>query len=71
MLKRDDKAIKNFNNLNVLHNYFDSTNKILFSDLYLAKLLNTSAKPFFPCFFGNFNGISLAILFLKNINFNC
>jgi len=34
--------------LNVLHNYFDSLIK-LFSDLYLAKFLDTSAKPFFPC----------------------
>jgi len=28
--------------------YFDSLTR-LFSDLYLAKFLNTSAKLFFPC----------------------
>jgi len=32
------------NSLNVQHNYFDGPNK--FSDLYLAKFLDTSAKPF-------------------------
>jgi len=42
---------KNFNillaaNLNVLHNYFDSLTK-LFSELYLAKFLDTSAKRSF------------------------
>jgi len=31
----------------ILHNYFGPTN--LFSDLYLAKFLDTSAKLFFPC----------------------
>jgi len=45
-----DKA-KSFNipatRLNVLRNYFDVQTK-LFSDLYLTKLLDTSAKPFFP-----------------------
>jgi len=30
--------------LSVLGNYFDSTTK-LFSDLYVAKFLDTSAKP--------------------------
>jgi len=30
----------------VLHNYFDSSTK-LFSDLYLAKILDISAKLFF------------------------
>jgi len=29
-------------------NYFDNPTK-LFSDLYLAKFLDTSAKLFFPC----------------------
>jgi len=33
--------------LSVLHNYFDGPTK-LFSDLYLVKFLDTSAKPFFP-----------------------
>jgi len=36
--------------LNVLHYYFDSLIK-LFSDLYFAKFLDTSAKSFFPCAF--------------------
>jgi len=36
--------------LSVLHNYFDGPIK-LFSDLYVAKFLNKSAKPFFPCRF--------------------
>jgi len=31
-----------------VHNYFDGPTK-LFSELYLAKFLGTSAKPFFPC----------------------
>jgi len=35
--------------LNVPYNYFDSSTK--FSDLYLAKFLDISAKPFFPCNF--------------------
>jgi len=35
-------------NLSILHNYFDDPTK-LFSDLYLAKFLDTSAKPFFLC----------------------
>jgi len=34
-------------NLNVLHNYFDSPNKIIFVNLYLAKILDITAKPFF------------------------
>jgi len=34
--------------LSVLHNYFDGPTK-LFSDLYLAKFLDSSAKSFFPC----------------------
>jgi len=43
-------ASKNFDilatSLNVQHNYFDDPK--LFSDLYLVKFLDTSAK-FFPC----------------------
>jgi len=35
-------------NLNVLHNYFDGLNKIIFRSE--AKLLNISTKPFFPNF---------------------
>jgi len=31
-----------------LYNYFDGLIK-LFSDLYLAKFLDISTKPFFPC----------------------
>jgi len=31
-----------------VHNYFDASTK-LFSDLYLAKFIDTSAKPFFSC----------------------
>jgi len=34
--------------LSVLRNYFDNPTK-LFSDLYLAKFFNTSAKSCFPC----------------------
>jgi len=44
-------AAKTFNiliiSLNVLYNYLDSPK--LFLGLYLAKLLNTLAKLFFPC----------------------
>jgi len=32
--------------INILHHYFDGLTK-LFSDLYLAKFLNTLAKPLF------------------------
>jgi len=49
-LSIDDNAAKSFNilatNLNILHNY-DRTK--LFSDLYVAKFLNTSVKLVFPC----------------------
>jgi len=45
-------AVKIYNilaiSLSVLHNYFNSLTK-LFSDLYLAKFLDTLVKPFFPC----------------------
>jgi len=34
--------------LSILHNYFDDLTK-LFSNQYLTKFLDTSAKPFFPC----------------------
>jgi len=34
--------------LSVLHNHFNNPTK-LFSNLYLAKFLDTSAKSFFPC----------------------
>ena len=51
--------------LNVLHNYFDGPTKF-FADLYLAKVIDTAAKLFFPC-----------IIFCKNMraielhNTNC
>jgi len=35
--------------LSVLHNYFDSSTKIIFP--YLAKILDLSAKLFFPCIY--------------------
>jgi len=42
------KVIKSFDiltiSLSVLHNYFDDATK-LFSDLHLAKFLDTSVKP--------------------------
>jgi len=45
---------KSFNilviSLNVLHNYFNNPTN-LFSDLYLVKFLDTSAKPSFLCEF--------------------
>jgi len=45
-------AAKNFDilaiSLSILHNYFDSSIK-LFQDLYLAKFLDISAKPFIQC----------------------
>ena len=50
----DDNATKNFvnliSNLNVPHNYFNDSRK-LFLDLYLARFLNISAKPFFLCIY--------------------
>jgi len=50
-LNVDDKTAKSLNilaiSLNILHNYFDSPK--IFSDLYLAKFLDTSAKSLFPC----------------------
>jgi len=43
---------KNFDiltiNLNVLHNYFDSS-KNYFFDLHPAKILDLLTKPFFSC----------------------
>jgi len=33
----------------ILHNYFDDLTTKLFLDLYLAKFLDTSGKPSFPC----------------------
>jgi len=36
--------------LNILHNYFDGSKK-LFSNLYLAKILDTPVKSFFPYIF--------------------
>jgi len=55
-------AAKNFGfiltiGLNVLHNYLLHiliVQQNYFSDLYPAKILNLSAKPFFPCRFVNF-----------------
>jgi len=48
---RSSNVAKSFDNLaislSVLHNYFDRLTK-LFSDLYLAKFLDTSSKPSFP-----------------------
>jgi len=36
--------------LNVLHNYFDSLNKIIFRSVSITpKFLDISANPFFPC----------------------
>jgi len=50
-LSINDNAAKSFNilaiNLSVLHNYSDSPNKIIFLNLYLAKILDIAAKPFF------------------------
>jgi len=67
-------AAKNFDilatYLNVLHNYFDSLLK-LFSDLYLTKFLNTSAKLFLPCkdyYFMSPQKISKNI---RNYNYHC
>jgi len=43
---------KNFDilaSLSVLHNYFDSSTKFYFSGLHSAKILDLSAKSFFPC----------------------
>jgi len=49
-IERSSNAVKNFDiltiRLSVLHNYFDDLTK-LFSDLYLAKFLDSSAKSFF------------------------
>jgi len=51
-LKITSNAAKNFDilatGLSVLHNYFDSSTKLLFLNLYSAKILNLSAKLFFP-----------------------
>jgi len=50
ILKIMSNTAKNFDilaiNLSVLHNYFDSSTN--FSDLYPIKMLDLSAKPFFP-----------------------
>jgi len=46
-------AVKNFNilatNLNILHNYFDNLKIIQNYFSNLAKILDFSAKSFFPC----------------------
>jgi len=48
-LNIDDIAVKNFNiletSLNILHNYFDGPNKIIFKSV--TKFLDASAKLFF------------------------
>jgi len=52
ILKIMSNAAKNFDilatGLSVLHNYFNSLTKIFFFYLYAAKILDLSAKPFFP-----------------------
>jgi len=40
-----------YHGLNSSHNYFDDPTESSFSNPYLAKFLNTSAKSFFPCKF--------------------
>jgi len=57
ILKIMINAAKSFNiltiNLSVLYNYFNDviilSSTKLFSDLYPTKILDFSAKPFFPC----------------------
>jgi len=41
-------AVKNFDIsiLSVRHNYFDSSTKLLFSDLHPVKILGLSTKPY-------------------------
>jgi len=50
MFEQDDNVAKSFDIIaissSVLHNYFFTK---LFSNLYLAKYLDVSAKPFFSC----------------------
>jgi len=51
LLKIMNNVAKNFDILatslsNILHNYFEFNN---FSDLYLTKILDLSAKSIFPC----------------------
>jgi len=43
--------------LSVLHNYFDSSTKLYFSDLHPAKISDLLAKLFFP-YINKFNEIS-------------
>jgi len=46
-------AAKNFDilaaGLSILHNYFDTSKLFFLLSLYSAKILDFSAKPFFPC----------------------
>jgi len=49
-----NSAVKNFDilatSLNMLRNYFDDLNKIIFRSVFIiAKFLRTSVKSFFPC----------------------
>jgi len=44
MLKKNVLTIS----LSVPYNYFDGSTKLLFCDLYSVKILDLSAKPFFP-----------------------
>jgi len=48
MMNNTAKNLTSSTSLSVLHNYFDDPAK-LFSDLYLAKFLDISAKLFYPC----------------------
>jgi len=52
-LKTMSNVAKNFDSLatslSVLHNYFDSSIKLLFWSLCPAKILDLLVKPFFPC----------------------
>jgi len=66
--------------LSILHNYFDGLK--LFSDLYLVKFLDISAKSFFPCIYNIRNilyslidnwwheKIYLLLIILTNVNIN-
>jgi len=51
-LKNNEQYSKNFDilitDLSVLHNYFHSSTKLFFY-LYSVKILDLSAKSFFPC----------------------
>jgi len=65
-LSIDDNAVKNFNISSNQSYIIILVQRNLFSDLYLAKFLDTLAKSFFPC---KRNEFKYKIYVIKTIQF--